>query len=120
MDHKVLMAHINESFKERGSALYRKLYDNKIQKREEAEEGDISLCRHFGRLFNWDPALMDAAYRTSARFNPAVWEQRELLSGRTYGARVVESAIGGIPERWKFLRGRDGRQPFDGADFNFR
>jgi hypothetical protein len=117
MEQSQLVKLILQSFEERGTALFRRLYHNEIQKRDEAEQGDVSLCRHFARLFNGDAALMDAAYRTSARFDPVVWDQFELFSGMTYGARVIDCAIGKRPERQNFVQGYCGRKPLAQARF---
>ena len=117
MDQKRMIRLIEDSFKERGTSLFRRLYHNQTQRREDAEQGDVSLCRHFAKLFNGDAALIEAAFKTSARFDRAVWDQNELFSGTTYGQKVIECAVGKIPERWKFLQGCNSRKPLTDADF---
>ena len=118
MEQTQLEKRINQSFEERGTALFRRLYHNETQARVEVEEGDISLCRHFARLFNGNARLIEAAFKTSARFDRATWDQSELFSGMTYGQRVVECAVGKKTKMRKFLHAESRPKPLYDARFN--
>jgi hypothetical protein len=118
MEQPQLVSRIRESFKERGTSLFRRLYDNETQTRVEVEEGDITLCRHFARLFNGNAGLIEAAFKTSARFDRVVWKQNELFSGMTYGQRVVACAVGKKPKMRKFLHAESRPKPLYDARFN--
>jgi hypothetical protein len=118
MEQSELIQAIKKSFEDRGTSLFKKLYDNETQTKTEVEQGDISLCRHFARLFNGNKKLINAAFMTSARYDRGAWVQSELFSGMTYGERVIECAVGKMQKRRKFMNAQSHPKPLYEARFN--
>ncbi|MGA3207540.1 MAG: phage/plasmid primase, P4 family [Syntrophales bacterium] len=97
-------ARLQQAFASKTGDKIKPLYEGVWTDYPSQSEADLALCSHLAFWLNNDPALIDAAFRSSGLFREK-WNRKHFSDGQTYGQATIVRAIESTGETYQINQG---------------